>query len=100
MTERDPRQFLANNGARYRAWRHHLHQHPEMAFQEHSTAAFLREKLTELGLEIIGGLASTGLVANLQGSGAGPIIGLRADMDALPIEEAGEHAYRSRRAGH
>jgi len=99
MAEPDPRRFLADNAARYRAWRQHLHQHPEVAFQEHGTATFLREKLTALGLEIIGGLASTGLVATLQGSRAGPIIGLRADMDALPIEEAGEHAYRSRRAG-
>ncbi|MDP2738880.1 MAG: M20 aminoacylase family protein [Pseudorhodobacter sp.] len=99
MSELNPRQFLADNAERYRAWRHHLHQYPEVAFEERNTAAFLKEKLTSLGLEIVDGLATTGLVATLRGLRPGPIIGMRADMDALPIEEADDPAYRSRHVG-
>lgn len=76
-------------------WRRHLHQHPELSFECHKTAAFVAEKLREFGVdEIHEGIAETGIVAIIEGQGAGPTIGLRADMDALPIaEETGaEHA--------
>jgi hippurate hydrolase len=99
MSELNPWQFLAENAERYRAWRQHLHRYPEVAFDERNTAAFLKEKLTSLGLEVIDGLATTGLVATLRGLRLGPIIGMRADMDALPIEEADGLAYRSRHVG-
>ncbi len=76
-------------------WRRHLHQHPELSFECHKTAAFVAEKLREFGVdEIHEGIAETGIVAIIEGQGEGPTIGLRADMDALPIaEETGaEHA--------
>lgn len=63
----DPRAFLAERDATYRGWRHHLHQYPEVAFEERETAAFLREKLLALGLEIADGLATAGFVATLRG---------------------------------
>ncbi|WP_370268285.1 M20 aminoacylase family protein [Nioella sp.] len=69
-------------------WRRHLHAHPELAFACHDTAAFVVERLREFGLtEIHTGIAESGLVAIIEGQGEGPTIGLRADMDALPIKE-------------
>ena len=76
-------------------WRRHLHQHPELSFACHKTAAFVAGKLREFGVdEIHEGIAETGIVAIIEGQGEGPTIGLRADMDALPIaEETGaDHA--------
>ncbi|WP_407496594.1 M20 aminoacylase family protein [Pseudooceanicola sp. MF1-13] len=70
-------------------WRRHLHQHPELGFDCYQTAAFVAERLREFGVdEIHEGIAKTGLVALIKGKGDGGVIGLRADMDALPIEEA------------
>ncbi|MGX7877111.1 M20 aminoacylase family protein [Mesorhizobium sp. ORM6] len=72
------------------AWRRHLHQNPELDFAVHKTARFVAEKLASLGINHIEtGIAGTGIVAFIQGEGGeGPTIGLRADMDALPIQEA------------
>ena len=71
------------------AWRRHLHQHPELGFDCHETAAFVAERLREFGVdEIHEGIATSGIVALIRGKGDGPVIGLRADMDALPIDEA------------
>ncbi|MEM6636047.1 MAG: M20 aminoacylase family protein [Pseudomonadota bacterium] len=71
------------------AWRRHLHQFPELLFECHETARFVTERLTEFGVdEIHEGIATSGVVAIIEGKGAGPTIGLRADMDALPIVEA------------
>ncbi len=70
------------------AWRHHLHAHPELQFECHETAAFVVAQLRAFGVDAIHeGIAQTGVVALIDGRGAGPTIGLRADMDALPIEE-------------
>lgn len=80
-------------------WRHHLHQWPEMAFREHDTAGFLADHLHRMGLKVDGGIAGTGIVATLEGAEPGGTVGLRADMDALPIEEATDRPYRSRRDG-
>lgn len=77
------------------AWRRHLHAHPELEFDCHATAGFVAERLRDFGVEEIHeGIAQSGLVAVIDGQGPGPTIGLRADMDALPItEETGvEHA--------
>ena len=74
--------------------RRHLHQHPELGLQEHETAKFINEKLNKLGLEVSTGVGKTGVVALLKGGG-GPCIGLRADMDALPIQETGDVEYKS-----
>ena len=72
------------------AWRRDLHRHPELAFAEHRTSAIVQEKLRSFGVdEVITGLAGTGVVGVIRGSAPGEgAIGLRADMDALPIPEA------------
>ncbi|SIS88702.1 M20 aminoacylase family protein [Paracoccus saliphilus] len=70
------------------AWRRHLHQHPELGFDCHETAAFVAARLREFGVdEIHEGIGQTGIVAIVKGRGEGATIGLRADMDALPMEE-------------
>ncbi len=81
-------------------WRRHLHTIPELGRECHKTAAFVAQKLREFGVdEIHEGFATTGLVAIINGKGDGPTIGLRADMDGLPIEEATGVAYASTHAG-
>jgi hippurate hydrolase len=70
------------------AWRHYLHRHPELSLQEKATAKFLAEKLKSFGVdEVISGIAGTGVVGVIRGSGTGEAIGLRADTDALPLVE-------------
>ena len=76
------------------AWRREFHQHPELGFQENRTAARLAEVCTELGWRVRTGVGRTGVVADL-GSGS-PMVAVRADMDALPLQEANQCAYRSR----
>ena len=69
-------------------WRHHLHRNPELGFDCHETAAFVASRLREFGVdEVHEGIARTGLVAVIRGRAPGPSIALRADMDALPMEE-------------
>ncbi|MBM3487009.1 MAG: amidohydrolase [Alphaproteobacteria bacterium] len=78
------------------AWRRHLHMHPETAFEEFRTSDYVAGKLREFGVEIHRGLAGTGIVGTIKGArGGGPAIGLRADMDALHIEEKNDFAHRS-----
>ena len=85
--------------------RRHLHEHPELGMQEHETAKFVADRLRQLGLEDIRtGIANTGVTAlvrgtNPDGPGAGKVILLRADMDALPIEEENDVEYRSQTPG-
>ncbi|MBN2630581.1 MAG: amidohydrolase [Rhodobacteraceae bacterium] len=79
-----------------KGWRRHLHANPELEFACHNTAAFIVARLREIGVdEIHEGIAQTGIVAIINGRGAGPTIGIRADMDALPIEEATGAAHAS-----
>jgi amidohydrolase len=68
-------------------WRRHLHEHPELGNREVKTAAYIVEQLKGLGLEIQTGVAKTGVVAILKGGKPGPVIALRADIDALPVRE-------------
>lgn len=68
-------------------WRRHLHQHPELGNREFKTSAYIVEQLKDLGLDIKIGVAKTGVVAILKGGKPGPVIALRADMDALPVKE-------------
>lgn len=77
-----------------RGWRRHLHRHPETAFEETATAAFVADELDRLGLEVHTGLAKTGVVGVLRAGSGTAAIGLRADLDALHIEEktGAEHA--------
>ena len=68
-------------------WRHHLHEYPELSNREYQTAEYIKEKLEGLGLEVNSGIAYTGLTAFIRGDNPGPLIALRADMDALPVTE-------------
>ena len=78
------------------AWRHDLHQHPELALQEHRTSRVVQEHLRAFGVdEVHAGLAGTGVVGVIRGRGPGGSIGLRADMDALPIQEETGAPYAS-----
>ncbi|MCB1146187.1 MAG: amidohydrolase [Leptospiraceae bacterium] len=75
-------------------WRHQIHAYPELAFQEYRTSDLVAEKLTEFDVEVHRGLAGTGVVGVLN-RGDGPKIGLRADMDALPLQEENSFAHKS-----
>jgi hippurate hydrolase len=80
-------------------WRQHIHAHPETAFEEHATADFITNRLEELGLAVERGIGETGLVASLSKGSGKRIIGLRADMDALFIQEENRFEYASRNSG-
>jgi len=82
-----------------KTWRHHLHAHPETAFEETATSAFVADKLRSFGLEVHTGLAITGVVGVLHGAGNGNAIGLRADLDALHVLERTGVAHASRHEG-
>jgi len=91
---------IADLHGEIRAWRHDLHAHPELLYEVHRTAATVAEKLKAFGCdEVVTGIGRTGVVGVIRGSkGAGDgrkVIGLRADMDALPIEEANDLPYKS-----
>ncbi|WP_170774451.1 M20 aminoacylase family protein [Ruegeria lacuscaerulensis] len=91
---------IADYTADMTAWRQHLHTIPELKFECHETAAFVAERLREFGVdEIHEGIATTGIVAIINGQGEGPTIGLRADMDALPIPEETGVDYASTKPG-
>ena len=82
------------------AWRHDLHAHPELMYDVHRTAATVAEKLKAFGCdEVVTGIGRTGVVGLIRGNRGGgdghKVIGLRADMDALPIEEANDVPYKS-----
>lgn len=81
--------------------RRQIHQNPELAFEEHETAALVKAKLNEFGIDYDEGVAKTGVVGYVRGKASGDdrVIALRADMDALPILEANEVDYKSRNAG-
>ena len=81
------------------ALRRRLHKHPELGFEERKTGAMLREWLSARGLRPGPPLARTGFAVDIEGARPGPVVAYRADMDALPIEEASDHAYRSRTPG-
>ncbi|SER55560.1 hippurate hydrolase [Tranquillimonas rosea] len=81
-------------------WRHDLHRNPELLFDTHRTAAFVADKLRAFGCdEVVEGLGRTGVVGVIEGRATGRTIGLRADMDALPIEEATGLDYASETPG-
>ncbi len=84
-----------------KTWRQHLHRIPELLFETHKTAAFVVEQLRSFGVdEIHEGIGRTGVVAIINGKGgAGPTMGLRADMDALPITEVRDLPYKSTHEG-
>jgi amidohydrolase len=80
-------------------WRRAIHQRPELGFKEHLTAEFVSKKLKQWGIEHQTGIAQTGIVATIAGHRPGPVLAIRADMDALPIQEENQVPYRSQHDG-
>ncbi len=80
-------------------WRRSLHQKPELAFQEQITAKFIQEKLQSWNISHEIGIAKTGIVATITSNFPGKVLAIRADMDALPIQEANEVSYKSQHEG-
>lgn len=81
------------------AIRRDLHMHPELGFHEVRTSGIISRELRELGLEVTTGIAKTGVIAMIEGSKPGPVVMLRFDIDALPINEQTGAAYASKEAG-
>ncbi len=90
---------IADLASRMTAWRHRIHAWPELGFEEEKTSALVIEELRGLGLEVHTGLGGTGVVAVIDSRKPGLSIGLRADMDALPMEEQSDLPFRSQRPG-
>ncbi|MDA0762819.1 MAG: M20 family metallopeptidase [Proteobacteria bacterium] len=85
-----------------REWRHHIHQNPEIAYEENNTSDFIAQKLNEFGIEVHRGFGGTGIVGVIQGKHKGTSnksIGIRADMDALPMSEKTNLIYSSKNEG-
>jgi len=81
------------------AWRRDIHSHPELGFEERRTSDFVAAKLAEFGVEVHRGIGRTGVVGVLRAGSSARSVGLRADMDALPIHEANAFAHRSTNEG-
>jgi amidohydrolase len=81
------------------AWRRDFHRHPELGFQEFRTSGMVARYLSSLGLEVQTGVGKTGVVGLLEGPRSGPVVMLRFDMDALPIQEANQTDYASQTPG-
>jgi len=99
MQTTDP---LDNQLPEITAWRRHLHQHPETGYEVHATAEFVAAKLRAFGAdEVVEGIGLTGVVGVIHGRerNSGKVVGLRADMDALPIEEASDVEWASSKPG-
>ncbi|MDD2547313.1 MAG: amidohydrolase, partial [Burkholderiaceae bacterium] len=90
---------IARHAQAFIALRRDIHQHPELSFQEHRTSALVAQHLREGGYEVFTGIAGTGVVGRLQRGTGRKTLGLRADLDALPIQEATGLPYASQNAG-
>jgi amidohydrolase len=97
--EQDIRQRAAQIESKLIAWRRDIHEHPELGEQETRTAALVAAHLTKLGLEVKTGVGGTGVVAVLKGAKPGPVVALRADMDALPVKEPEGLPFASKAKG-
>ena len=78
------------------SWRRHFHEHPELGNREFKTAKIIADHLRSIGLEVKEGVAHTGVVGILKGTKPGPVIGLRADMDGLPVTERTNLSFASK----
>lgn len=76
-------------------WRRHFHENPELSNREEETARYIADYLRDLGMEVETGVAHTGVVAILEGGKEGPVVGLRADIDALPVKERADVPFKS-----
>jgi amidohydrolase len=85
--------------AEHTAWRHTIHAHPELAYEEHKTSDLVAERLESFGIKIERGLGKTGVVGSIKYGDSKKRIGLRADMDALPLQEKNEFTHRSQTDG-
>ena len=92
------RAALASIAPQLSGWRRHLHMHPELSFEEHETSRWVAAQLSAAGIPFTNPVG-TSLIATVDGRSPGRTVALRADMDALPIEEANDVAYRSQRPG-
>ena len=91
---------IANRADEHRGWRHELHMHPEIGYEEKWTSDFIAARLAEFGIEVHRGMGKTGVVGVLHGRGDGTrAIGLRADIDALAMQEMNEFAHVSQNPG-
>jgi amidohydrolase len=97
--EQEIRQRASQIEEKLIAWRRDIHEHPELGEQETRTAALVAEHLRKLGLEVRTGVAQTGIVALLRGGRPGPVVALRADMDALPVKEPAGLPFASKAKG-
>ena len=89
---------IQDNYQQIKKWRHDFHKHPELSFEEHRSAKKVAQYLKEMGVdEIHEGVGKTGVVGIIK-NGEGPSIGLRGEMDALPIHEKSHHTYASKKA--
>ena len=79
--------------------RRYFHKYPELSFEEYNTAKVIKKKLLDIGISVKSGIAKTGLVGIIKGKKAGKTIALRADMDALPIQETSKITYKSTNKG-
>ncbi len=82
-----------------REWRHHLHMNPELSSKEFETAAYIADKLRAMGIEVTEGIGGTGVVGTLKCGESPRVIGLRAEMDAIPVTEQTDCEYRSLKDG-
>lgn len=82
-----------------KGWRHHLHRHPELSLEEANTARYIADLVKSWGYDVAEGIGTHGVVASLTAGKGGRAIGLRADTDALPIEEDNDLPYKSEVAG-
>src|SRR5699024_11805883 len=80
-------------------WRRHLHQNPELSFQEEKTTEFIKERLESVGWDVQSNIGGNGVVASLSGEQPGRTIALRADFDALPIKDLKDVLYKSKKSG-
>jgi amidohydrolase len=100
ITTRQIEELAAAYAPEFIELRRHLHAHPELSFQEHATSALIQQKLGSWGIPYRSGIAGTGVVAIIRGNEPDSrVIALRADMDALPIQEQNEVPYKSTEPG-